>query len=64
MSSAATSPYPLGINYESDNDMDIDSDAEGESVDDVHSPHIPQPLPVAGPSSFAGDNIDSVRFQH
>ncbi|KAJ7287825.1 SNF2 family N-terminal domain-containing protein [Mycena rebaudengoi] len=59
MSSAATSPYPLGINYESDNDMDIDSDAEGESVDDVHSPHIPQPLPVAGPSSFAGDNIDS-----
>ncbi|KAJ7091217.1 SNF2 family N-terminal domain-containing protein [Mycena epipterygia] len=61
MSSAANSPYPLGINYDSDDDMDVDSDndnkdADGESVD-VDDPAAPLP-PVAGPSSFTAD-IDS-----
>ncbi|KAJ7647122.1 SNF2 family N-terminal domain-containing protein [Roridomyces roridus] len=64
MSSAANSPFPLGINYDSDDDMEVDSDndndnkdADGESVDvDVehHTPHIP----VAGPSSFRDSGYD------
>ncbi|KAJ6587088.1 SNF2 family N-terminal domain-containing protein [Mycena vulgaris] len=63
MSSAATSPYPLGINYDSDDDMDVDSDndnkdadADGESVDD--DPVAAAIHPVAGPSSFPAD-VDS-----
>ncbi|KAJ7217880.1 SNF2 family N-terminal domain-containing protein [Mycena pura] len=57
MSSAANSPYALGINYNSDDDMDVDSDndnkdADGESVDDERSAPVP---PVAGPSSFSGE---------
>ncbi|KAJ7703020.1 SNF2 family N-terminal domain-containing protein [Mycena rosella] len=69
MSSAAASPYPLGINYDSDDDMDVDSDndnkdadADGESVDDDPTAAIP---PVAGPSSFpaAIDSADESGYE-